>query len=107
MTFSPRVRATKIIEGVRKDLVAHADTCGDRVLGLALSPADHAQLQLAELWGLPVLAWTEVEDGRYRLLCEAVGTLIPQLDTADELLDYWACHLQPPPQEDDSQPQVA
>ena len=62
---------------------------------------------MAELWGLPVLAWTEVEDGRYRLLCEAVGVLIPQLDTAEDLLDYWACRLEPPAVADDGQPQVA
>jgi hypothetical protein len=34
------------------------------MVGLALNPHDHAELSVVELWGLPVLAWTEVARGR-------------------------------------------
>ena len=96
MVLSPLVRATKIMQGVREDLLAHAGECGDRVLGVALSPTDFDQLQLVELWELPVLSWSKLDPGRYRLLCEADGELVPQFGTVDEMVEYWACSLDPP-----------
>jgi hypothetical protein len=95
MTSCPSRRAVKILEGVRADIERHGVDCGDRVLAVALSPSDHEELCIAEVWGLPVLAWGEVDQGRYRLLCEANGVLIPNVDTVDELLDRWAYDLQP------------
>lgn len=86
----------KILEGVRADVNKHAADCGDRVVAIAFSPSDHRELCIAEIWGLPVLAWGEVMQGRYRLLCEATGVLIPNVDTVDELLDRWAYDLRRP-----------
>lgn len=78
------------------DVRSHAANCGDRVLGIALSPDDHRELQIVELWGLPVLAWDEVPAGRYRLLCEATVVLIPDVDTVQELFDRWTYDLPRP-----------
>jgi hypothetical protein len=96
MSPCPVPRIVRIIEGLRGDLESHASTCGDRPVGVALSPADHAELRVAEIWGLPVLAWAEIEPGHYKLLCEAEGILIPHIDTFEELADRWAYHLQRP-----------
>lgn len=96
MMSCPSPRAVKILVGLRADIEKHAQACGDRVLAIALSPSDHRQLSIAEIWGLPVLAWAEVDDGKYRLMCEAEGLLIPNVDTVDELLDRWAYDLQRP-----------
>ena len=52
--------------------------------------------------GLPVLAWEEVPQGTLRLLCEARGVLIPQVDTCQELLDRWNYHLERPASSEDS-----
>lgn len=81
-------------------MAKHDHDCGDRVTAIALSPGDHAALCIAEIWGLPVLAWSEVSDGRYRLLCEATGMLIPNVNTVEELLDRWAYALERPAEED-------
>lgn len=96
MPSCPSERIVKILAGVRADLEKHANRCGDRVLAIALSPSDHSELGIAEIWGLPVLAWGEVTDGRYRVLCEAEGVLIPNVETVDELRDRWAYDLQRP-----------
>lgn len=96
MTSCPSPRVVKILLGLPADLAKHDADCGDRVLAIALSPGDHKELCMAEIWGLPVLSWSEMEDGRYRLLCEATGVLIPKVDTVDELLDRWAYDLQRP-----------
>jgi hypothetical protein len=74
----------------------HAADCGDRVIGVALRPDDHEALSLAELWGLPVLAWPEMRKATLRLLCEANGVLIPEVHTFDDVLDEWMYHLQRP-----------
>jgi hypothetical protein len=94
MSECPVHRVVKILVGLRADLEAHAAACGDRVTGIALHPEDHRELCIAEVWGLPVLAWTEVERGNYRFLCEANGVLIPNVETVDELLERWAYDLQ-------------
>lgn len=87
-------RIVRVLEGLREGFLAHADGCGDRVTGVALHPQDHEELGLFEVWGLPVLAWTEVTAGRYELLCEAKGVLIPRIDTFEELADHWTFALQ-------------
>jgi hypothetical protein len=87
----------RIIAQLDADIASHAADCGDRVTGIALNPGDHAELCIAEIWGLPVLAWTEVEKGRCVLLCEANGILIPNVTTVDELIERWAYDLQPAP----------
>lgn len=97
MTSCPSPRAVKILMGLHVDMAKHDAECGDRVNAIALSPGDHQALCIAEIWGLPVLAWSDLSDGRYRLLCEATGLLIPQVDTVDELLDRWAYNLQRSP----------
>jgi hypothetical protein len=89
-------RVTRVLDGVRDALAAHARECGDRVLGVALHPEDHGELSVAEMWGLPVLAWEDVPQGSLRLLCEARGVLIPRVDTCQELLDRWNYHLERP-----------
>lgn len=86
--------------GLRADMAEHDRDCGDRVTAIALSPADHEALCIAEIWGLPVLAWNEMQEGRYRLLCEATGMLIPNVNTVEELLDRWAYALERPAEED-------
>ena len=48
------------------------------------------------MWGLPVLAREQVPPGNLRLLCEALGVLIPEVDTCQALLDRWNYHLERP-----------
>lgn len=91
------LRVVRIMEGLRPCFDDHADRCGDRVVAVALSEQDFDELEVAELWGLPVLAWEEVSPGRVKLLCEANGTLIPEVDTVEDLQDIWNYRLQPPP----------
>jgi hypothetical protein len=98
MSSCPSPRAVKILMGLRADFAKHEVECGDRVTAIALSPGDHEALCIAEVWGLPVLAWSKQQEGRYRLLCESNGLLIPNVDTVDELLDRWAYDLQRPPE---------
>jgi hypothetical protein len=94
MPSCPIARVTRVLGGVRDALDSHARECGDHVLGVALHPEDHGELSIAEMWGLPVLAWEDVPQGTARLLCEARGLLIPQVDTCQELLDRWNYHLE-------------
>lgn len=82
--------------GAREAFDAHARDCGDRVVGVALHPDDHDTLSIAELWGLPVLAYDDVPAGTLRLLCEAEGVLIPQVYTFEEVLERWTYHLERP-----------
>jgi hypothetical protein len=89
-------RVALAVDSARAALEEHARDCGDRVVGVALDPRTHAELSIIELWGLPVLAWEEVTRGKLRLLCDAQGVLIPQVDTCEELLDRWQYHLQGP-----------
>ena len=96
MSSCPIARITRILDGATEAFDAHERECGDRVVGVALHPDDHAELSIAELWGLPVLAWDVIPKGTFRLLCEALGVLIPQLDTFEELLDHWTYQLERP-----------
>ncbi len=96
MTRCPTKRVVLIIEGVQANIEEHAESCGDRVTGVALSPADFDELGLIEVWGLPVLAWEAVEPSRCLLLCEAVGILTPDFETVDELLEHWRFALPRP-----------
>ena len=92
----PTERVVRIVVQVRCSLDEHAATCGDRVVAVALNPSDHETLRLAELWGLPVLGWAEVAQGRYTLVCERNGVLVPRVDTFEELVEHWAYDLQRP-----------
>jgi hypothetical protein len=93
----PIERVTRILGGVHAALEDHNRDCGDRIVGIALHPDDHERLSIVELWGLPVLAWDLVEPGRLRLLCDATGTLIPPVDTYEDLIERWSYHLEVPP----------
>jgi hypothetical protein len=88
-----RQRLARVTEGIRDALREHDGECGDGVRGIALNPADYAELGLAELWGIPVLAWADVTAGQFRVLCDRQGVLIPQVETVDELLERWTYHL--------------
>lgn len=88
-----RLRLARVLEGIRAAVCDHDASCGDPVRGVALSPAEHELLGLAEVWGIPVLAWDDVAAGQFRLLCDRHGVLIPQVDTVDELLERWTYHL--------------
>lgn len=87
-------RSVRVVAGIRRSLDEHARSCGDRVTGVALHPDDFLYLGLVEIWGLPVLAWDEVTRGGGRLLCDAVGDLIPEVHTVDDLLEHWAYGLE-------------
>lgn len=87
-------RLARVTQGFRESLVHHDSHCGDRVAGIALNPEDHAKLGLAELWGLPVLAWDHVHQGRVQLLCDAFCVVIPQIETAEELIERWTYQLE-------------
>lgn len=91
----PIARVTRVLQGIREALHHHASNCGDHVVGIALHPSDHDDLSIAELWGLPVLAWDEVPAGDLRLLCDASGVLIPELHTFEELLEHWTYRSAP------------
>jgi hypothetical protein len=101
MAGCPIGRVTRVVEGVRQALSSHARDCGDRVLGIALHTDDHRELCIAELWGLPVLAWDDMPEGTVRVLCESAGVLIPDVETFKELLDRWTYQLGLPLSPDD------
>ncbi len=86
--------------GVQLD--GHAGSCGDRVVGIAISNQDFDELQVAEIWGAPVLASGEVDHGRMELLCEANCRLIPPHDTVQDVLDHCNYRLQPPGRSEDA-----
>lgn len=96
MTRCPTQRVVLIIEGVRANIDEHAESCGDRVTGVALNPVEFDELGLVEVWGLPVLAWEDVGPGHCKLLCEAFGILTPEFRTVDELLEHWRFALPRP-----------
>ena len=96
MTRSPISRVVRIIDGVRANLEEHGTSCGDRVTGIALHPSDHEELQLVEVWGLPVLAWEDVRRGYCELLCEANCVLTPDIGTFEELKEHWTFALPRP-----------
>lgn len=96
MARCPIARVVRVIDGVRDNIEEHEATCRDRVVGVAVHPRDHEELQIVEVWGLPVLAWDEVAAGRYSLLCEANGILTPDLKTFEELEELWKFGLPPP-----------
>jgi hypothetical protein len=97
----PIARITRVIAGFADAFDVHARECGDRVVGVALNATDHDELALVELWGLPVLATAEVEQGNSKLLCEAEGVLIPPIETGQDLVDHWRYQLERPlPAED-------
>ncbi len=89
-------RLTRILEDLGSQLAEHAGRCGDRVVGIAISDEDWTELEVAEIWGVPVLAWDEVSPGRLQLLCEAQGYLIPPHDTVQDVLDHCNYRLRPP-----------
>lgn len=88
-----RERLVRVVEGIGAALHEHKDQCDDAVRGVALSPQDHARLNLAEVWGIPVLEWEDVAEGQLRLLCDRQGVLIPRVETVNELLERWTYHL--------------
>lgn len=90
-------RLVRILDGLRECFDDHAGRCGDRVLAIAISAQDWDELQIAEIWGLPVLASDEITNGRLHLLCEANGLLIPPHDSPEDLIEHWNYRLQPPP----------
>jgi hypothetical protein len=90
---SDHQRLARVLEGFRGALREHDRECEDVVRGIALNPENHAELKLAELWGIPVLAWDDVAAEQFRLLCDGHGVLIPRVETAEELLERWTYHL--------------
>lgn len=96
MTSCPVARVCRILTQARVDFDSHAATCGDRVLAVGFHPADFDELLIAELWGLPVLAFADVHLGAMLLLCEAWAVVIPRIDTYEEVVDQWTNHLQRP-----------
>ncbi len=92
----PTERIVRILEGLKESFAEHERDCGDRVVGIGLNPLDHDELGLVEVWGLPVLAWEEVQRQRFMVLCEAVGVLIPNLDTVEEIQEHWKFGLPHP-----------
>jgi hypothetical protein len=89
-------RIVRILGGLRGCFDDHASRCDHRVVAIALSDSDWEELQIAEIWGLPVLAWEDVQPGRVQLLCEANCMLIPPYDNLADLQDVWNYRLQPP-----------
>lgn len=65
-------------------------------MAIALSEADFESLEIAEIWGLPVLAWSEVEPGRVKLLCQRESRLVPPHETVEDLIEAWDYRLQSP-----------
>jgi hypothetical protein len=65
-------------------------------MAVALSRHDFDSLELAEVWGLPVLASAEVDPGRVKLLCQKESRLVPPHETVQDLIDAWEYRLQPP-----------
>lgn len=88
-------RVIRIVGGLESNFDSHAGICGDRVLAIALSDKDWDELQVAEIWGLPVLADADLSPGRVKLLCEANGQLIPPHDTVEDILNHCRYRLKP------------
>lgn len=77
----------------------HDSSCGDQVVGVALSPKDHEELRIAELWGARVFGDPKVEQGRVEVLCESNCVLIPPFDTVEEIREEWKFRPRPPASE--------
>jgi hypothetical protein len=84
------------------ELDGHAEGCDDRVVGIVISNEDFDELEVAYIWGVPVLASDEIERGRLELLCEAHGTLIPPHDTVQDILDHCQYRLETPRRSEDA-----
>ena len=85
----------KIIEGVRASLDRHDATCGDQVVGVALSLGDQETLCIAEVWGLPVLGSDDIQDGQLEVLCSVNCVLVPPYDTVQDVTDRWKFDAKP------------
>lgn len=96
MADSRLERLARILTDLGPRLAWHAESCGDRVVGIAISDQDFDELEIAEIWGAPVLASDEVDHGRLELLCEANCRLIPPHDTVEDILEHCHYRLQPP-----------
>lgn len=87
MSRCPVKRVARLLVHGHDVLDQHACDCGDRVLAFALNPADHEALAIVELWGIPVLGWDVVDQGRLKLVCESDSVLIPPYDTVEDIED--------------------
>jgi hypothetical protein len=90
------LRTIRVLDSLAASFAHHAETCGDWVMAIALGDADFEDLELVEVWGLPVLAWDEVGAGRVKLLCQRESRLVPPHDTLEDLIESWEYRLQPP-----------
>ena len=90
------MRTIRVLDGLTTSFALHAETCGDWVTAIALSETDFETLEIAEIWGLPVLAWSEVGPGRVKLLCQRESRLVPPHETVEDLIEAWDFRLQPP-----------
>jgi len=97
MSSYPTARAVRVVEGVKAALDDHASKCGDRVQAIALNETDLDELRLVEISGIRIWAWEDVEPGRFKLLCEDRGILVPEFDTFEQLQDHWTFGPQPAP----------
>jgi hypothetical protein len=97
MSRSQLLRTIRVLDGLTTSLARHAETCGDWIMAIALGETDFEELELVEVWGLPVLAWEEVGAGRVKLLCQRESRLVPPHETVEDLIEAWECRLQPPP----------
>jgi len=72
------------------------------VVGIAISNQDFDELEVAYIWGVPVLASDEIERGQLELLCEAQGSLIPPHETVQDILAHCRYRLQSPQRSEDA-----
>jgi hypothetical protein len=86
----------KVVAGISCSLDEHARGCCEWVSAIALHPSDYKRLGIVEVWGLPVLAWDHVTLGCLQILCDAQGVLVPQYDTAEEVLAHAEHQLRRP-----------
>lgn len=93
MSSCSSVRVARFVTVLREAFDAHASDCGDRVAAVALHPDDHDSMAVAEVWGVPVMAFDDVAAGSFRLLCDATGVLIPEVETVNDLLERWTFQL--------------
>lgn len=59
------------------------------MVGILISEDDFRDLEAAEIWGIPLLWEPGRESLSVKLICEADSILTPQLDTVEELQQYW------------------
>ena len=65
------------------------------MLGFAVSATDLRRLQIAQIWGLPVLEAEGIVEGRVELICQARDLLYKLFTTVEDLQEDW--RLQPAP----------